>query len=84
MNGPTPESVAQAKHAMWEERAAVEKVIGRPISSEGRILKFPTAPARVTMRCLKCKHEAQGVDIDAAVRDLSKHIVANHMPGLFP
>ena len=78
---PTPESVAAARHQMWEERAAVEREIGRPISPEGRILPFPVKDERVTIGCPHegCRFDTT-VHVAYAARAIARHIVASHYP----
>lgn len=49
-------------------------------ASVGRVIKGHFAPAPYTIRCFKCRHEAHGKDEGEAIRKLSQHIVARHMP----
>ena len=79
MDRPTPESVSQARHQMWEERAAIERQIGRLISAEGRILKFPS-PSPFTVCCAKCRFEAEGQTLGQAIRVISRHVLSKHDP----
>lgn len=73
---PTPESIANAKHAMWEERAEVERKAGVTIGADGRVVAtiihcpFPG-----------CQYHASAISEGRAIRLIAAHAVkAHHWP----
>lgn len=70
---PTPESIAQAKHVMWEERAQVERVTGIRISEQGK-------PRLHLVPCIVqgCPFEASALSEGRALKSWAAHVVKAH------